>query len=1260
LLEGDSLTSITITKEEGVTVGGYALDAIVVAPNYEVAVTKATYNITKATLDVTISFNRNSVIDDDVASLTTGDFTIEYAGWQYTDDESLLDTPVSVDVDAIIATAVEAGEYDILYIAGFDDQYLFNYLNIGTIVVVASEKDVDTTGLTFENKVVTYNGEEQSLYVTWENQPTDVEVRITYSYSKPSRINQGIYTVTASFEVLTAGYKNEIDSMVAILTIKPVEIEIALAPQGSAYGEPIVVNQGSDYYTVISGTVLEKDDLGVNITKSDVMNANHGEYDLDATITNTNYVLTNDPHNVYTISSLDVTVSLRDQIGVYGKSTNISQTEYDITSGALVNESDMVITLSVEYKEIYEVGGSYLITAEIQPNPWYVFSVVDATYTVTARDIEITLNDVNVYYGTEVSAVTTYEITSGELVEANEDLGLTFSITQANKYVVGGDYVISATASNVNYVVSVINAKYIVAPKNVEIIVSDQESVYGDGYVVFNNFELKEGFSLVEGDTKDDLGVRVIVKNPSDNAGEYVLSATINSANYSVKVNDGKYVINKAETILYTDKLLKSYDYTGNAINFNTVNSYVYSNRPASQAGIIKLPTQTVVNAGQYTVTFSINESNNFTSASVEVEIVVNKVAPVVDMTVLLAKTYIYNGAEQEITADKNELVKKADLDEVSLSWEDNRFTSVPEGEKLVVKVTLSETTNYLSKSFTQTVPIRKAEYDFSGYAYAFDSKTVPYDGEHHSIEVVNLPAGISVSYSYNDQEQETPFQFKNAGIYIINAIYSFDEVNYNRPKELISNSYVQIDRINITVNVVDQQGFYGDEPEFDPNGISVIAGNFVSGDPIDLVLELEPRDSYPIGVYKLVANTTSSGNYNVTIASGSYSIIARPITVTIDDRTSQYGDPDVPYSYQITSGELVNNDVLTASLVREEGKLPGEYTISGTVVNPNYAVKVIPGTYTITPRAIVVEVYNQEGTSAKQLNKRAYKTFGKILRGDNLNIQVVGEIGTEPGEYPLTVTYAENPNYSVEIREGIFTLRKVSKIKVSNPIVSKLYDGVPYVFDVSVSSGATPIFSIDGMYVENSFTEVGVYNLSINADVLGDFASPDTYRITFEIRPTELTVEKDGIFFKVTKADGFGAEEKLEVEHDQTLALSGEDYTSKIDAAYSIYIVQGEERISLEEYMQGEEVHIKIKLNETLTEIGAETWFVDSSSNVLHEAQLPDENGYIEVTLADGNHILFVTDRDEATPILVVGSSMALIFVIMGFFFLFRKKFIN
>jgi len=551
-------------------------------------------------------------------------------------------------------------------------------------------------------------------------------------------------------------------------------------------------------------------------------------------------------------------------------------------------------------------------------------------------------------------------------------------------------------------------------------------------------------------------------------------------------------------------------------------------------------------------------------------------------------------------------------------------------------------------------------KYDFTGVSHEFSSKEVAYNGEKHSVEVSGLPSGITVKYSFDGVVQEAPFSFKDAGTYIVQAIYAYDNVNYYEPTELIKSAYVKINRIDITVKVVNQHGYYGDAPEFDPSGVEIIAGSFVFGDEIDLDLQLEPKESYPIGIYKLVASTTSSGNYNITVAAGTYEIIPRPITVTVDDKEGQYGDEDLPLTFKVTEGALIGEDTLKAALTRQEGRTPGEYIISGSVVNPNYAVTIISGKYTITPRKITIEVFNQEGTSASALSKRAYKTFGKILKGDNLNIQVVGEIGTTPGEYAITASYNDNPNYEIVVKPGIFTLMKAAKINVKNPIYTKLYDGVPYVFDVEVSSGATPVFSIGGIYVENAFTEVGVYELDITAGKMGEFAEPDTYRITFEIRPTELATEKDGIHFIVSTEEGFGATETLEVEYDVGIGLSGGDYTSKVNAAFTLYIVNGEERTSLEEYMQGKEVHVKIKLSEELTEVGAETWFMDNESNVLHEISAPDENGYVEVELTAGQHVVFVTPREEAAPILVVAGGMGIIFLCMAFFFLFRKKFIN
>jgi hypothetical protein len=144
---------------------------------------------------------------------------------------------------------------------------------------------------------------------------------------------------------------------------------------------------------------------------------------------------------------------------------------------------------------------------------------------------------------------------------------------------------------------------------------------------------------------------------------------------------------------------------------------------------------------------------------------------------------------------------------------------------------------------------------------------------------------------------------------------------------------------------------------------------------------------------------------------------------------------------------------------------------------------------------------------------------------------------------------------------------------------------------------------------------------------------------------------------FNLTKEGGFGADETLDVHQTQELVLSGENYANEIDSAYSIYILKGEERIPLDEYAKDEKVTLKVKLTDELQQVGVSTWFMDKDSNVLHTIHEPDENGFVEVEVENGMHVLFVAERDEAMPLLIVGCSMGLAFVILFLFYLFRKK---
>ena len=712
--------------------------------------------------------------------------------------------------------------------------------------------------------------------------------------------------------------------------------------------------------------------------------------------------------------------------------------------------------------------------------------------------------------------------------------------------------------------------------------------------------------------------------------------------------------------------MVKEVEYTGTDILVTPANFEVYTNREQSTANIV-YPSTVLREVGEYTLTFVVNEQvpNNYEPTTAEVKVYVVRATPTIDFTHILDKEWRYNGTEQHVIGATH---TNTDAD-VEVSYSGNTFIDVPENNTLTFTVTLSETANYKSVSATCTITVLKANYDVS--AVRFDNGDYDYSGEYRYLEVVGLPTGIGVTYTVGSITQDTPIMIKDAGIYTVRASYTYDERNYNKPV-IMETARLTINRINITVEVEGQSGYYGEEPVFNPAGIKVIAGSFIEGDTFSLDLKLEPKDSYPIGHYQLVADTTSSGNYNIVVAKGSYDVLPRPVTFRIEDKESQYGDEDVPLSYVLDESSpysILEGDLFTASLVREEGKLPkeGGYAIMGAITNPNYKATVIPGKYNVVPRAISIIVYDQEGTNASHLSKKEYRvvrTKGQgsaILRGDDLKIQVVAkdEIGDVPGVYALTASYNEELAhlYEVKIVEAKFTLRIETRITVTNKIFSKLYDGVPYSFDIIVSSGATPQVTVDGIFRDNAFTEVGIYEITIIAPVIGDYAEPDPYRFTFEIRPIELVAEQGGVIFTISKEGGFGADETLDVHQTQELVLSGDNYTSEIDSAYSIYVVRGEERIPLNEYAENEKVTLKVKLSEELQQIGVSTWFMDNDGGVLHTVQETDENGFVEVEIENGMHVLFVAERQEAMPILIVGCSMGLAFIILFLFYLFRRK---
>ncbi|MBQ8178805.1 MAG: hypothetical protein IJ033_06420 [Clostridia bacterium] len=1297
-VENKDVGARTVTILDGFTLAGddaanYTLDGGAINKD------GLSITITKATLTVTITFDGVSITEGD--TVTAEQFEITYAGFVNGETDSVLTTKASVDLIAVSNLA--AGKPQIPYVGATATNYEFNYV-VGTIEVKAARTLIDASGLSFTSRDLTYNGLSQEITIVWEDMPSFVQVAYVYKNALGSVVseqkNVGTYNVTAKFTVADANYYMEPASYEAQMVIgtKAVSVtfdstnlskiydgnrDITLAHEpeivGLVDGESISYNLAATFddanvgeakkITLVStsatagaNTLFENYDI--TITNAATLSADITPKAVSVTFDSTNLSKVYDGNRDITLAREPQIVGLVDGESI---SYNLAATFDDANVGeakkiALVSTSATADANTLIENYDITITNADALTADVIARP------IDLTYTVNTTktyDGTTTLPESHIAGVAFDNKVDGEELTytiKGEFAIKNATLNgetVTLTVTKA---------ISGTTASNYYFVDGGIDTcDGTITRKVISIVLENQTSVYGEPVVVSND-KWSEAVvdSIVEG---DKLGITISRDGTSLNANSYPLRATYTNLNYSVTFTQANYVITQAETEVYFDKTNVEFEYTGEKVAINSQNFYVYTNRDNPTLGIVypDMAKDTlggdveIKNVGEYTLLFKVvNDTtdsipDNFKETEAKLVVRVVKAKPTFDFSAIAQTIYRYNGEEQHITG-----VTSTNTDSGAvINYSGNTFTDVPENGEITITVYISETENYYASSATYTVFVLKANYDLSGYT--FENETYDYDGTMHSVEVLGLPESISVTYTCNDIVSSEPIEIKDAGIYIVYADYTYDERNYEMPV-LLKSARLQINQISITVEVTHQEGYYGEEPEFDPTGVNVIAGNFIPGDPIDLELKLEPRDSYPIGTYQLVANTTSSGNYNVTVATGTYTILPRPIVLRADNRGSEYGEEDAELAWSIDETSpysIIEGDVFNAALMRAEGRTPGTYAISGTIVNPNYAVTLIEGEYTITPRKITIVLYNQEGTDPSHLNKKGYKVSGGILRGDDLDIKVVadGEIGSTPGNYPLTATYSDNPNYEVKVTEAVFTLRLAAKISVKNLIYSKLYDGVPYVFDASVSSGATPIFTINGIYVDNAFTEVGIYEITIIAPITGDYAEPEQYSFTFEIRPTELIAEQSGITFMLSKEDGFGADETLEVHQTQEIVLSGENYTQEIDSAYSIYIIRDDERIPLEEYARGQKVNLRIKLSDELQSLGVSTWFVDSEENVLYSVDEHKE-GVVEVDLEGGSmHVLFVAERDEAMPLLIVGSAMGLAFVILFFFYLFRKK---
>ena len=268
-----------------------------------------------------------------------------------------------------------------------------------------------------------------------------------------------------------------------------------------------------------------------------------------------------------------------------------------------------------------------------------------------------------------------------------------------------------------------------------------------------------------------------------------------------------------------------------------------------------------------------------------------------------------------------------------------------------------------------------------------------------------------------------------NAGEYKVKVDISAG-TNYTGIENLEVGTFTIAKRA-ITIKADNKTSMYG-EPKQELTYTIAPENALVNGDKETVVLTTEASETANVGTYDITGTATISDNYEITFEKVTYEITKRIITVTADNKTSIYGEPKQELTYQITEGNIVNNDMIFVSLDTQASETAnvGTYDITGTAtISDNYAITFIKGTYEITKRAITITANNAESVYGEPRAELGYTIVSdnKLVNGDtiaNVEYSVDVDETTEVGEYDIEITSVSiSSNYTTTFEKGKYNV---------------------------------------------------------------------------------------------------------------------------------------------------------------------------------------------------------------------------------------------
>ena len=178
----------------------------------------------------------------------------------------------------------------------------------------------------------------------------------------------------------------------------------------------------------------------------------------------------------------------------------------------------------------------------------------------------------------------------------------------------------------------------------------------------------------------------------------------------------------------------------------------------------------------------------------------------------------------------------------------------------------------------------------------------------------------------------------------------------------------------------------------------------------------------------RINVRATNPNFKNTAEAYANLTITPKPITLTVDNKTKVYGDKDPEFTASYAEGDLAGKDNVPYSFEREAGETVETYEIKATASDPNYTIKVVPGTLTIEPKKITITADNKTMIYGNAEPILTATTVG-LVGTDYIATTQTRVAGKDIGEYTITTTVNEGQdivkNYKIETLPGTLTINR-------------------------------------------------------------------------------------------------------------------------------------------------------------------------------------------------------------------------------------------